>query len=186
MSDLNKFVLTYDSYIGKGSCSEVISSNVSGISDKSFKGNGYIECVKAGAGIRKIGKQAFDNAKELSVFQIGDASKGKGGLFIIGFKCSCIADVASDADDMLVVQYQAFNNCQKLVSVILNVNARVKIEKEAFRNCVLLETVLISDKNAVIASDAFAGCSNLTIIAPEGGEAETYARCNGISFLGLK
>ena len=53
----------------------------------------------------------------------------------------------------------------------------------AFANCTDLEKILIPASVTKIGEDAFKNCEKLTIFAPKGSYAETYARENGIQFL---
>lgn len=51
-----------------------------------------------------------------------------------------------------------------------------------FAGCAALETVSISSGATEIGEGAFEGCVRLTVLAPGGSCAETYARENGIPF----
>ena len=57
------------------------------------------------------------------------------------------------------------------------------IGKHAFRGCEALESVTIPDSVRVIRQDAFFGCDGLTIYAPAGSFAQTYAKENNIPFV---
>jgi hypothetical protein len=56
------------------------------------------------------------------------------------------------------------------------------IQANAFMSCGNLSELIISNKDAKIPKNAVAGCSKLTIIAPEGSQAEEVANKNYIDF----
>lgn len=58
------------------------------------------------------------------------------------------------------------------------------IKSCAFANNPQLEEIIFTDDSQLtnIAVDAFAGCTDLTIIAPADGPAQAYANANGIAF----
>lgn len=58
-----------------------------------------------------------------------------------------------------------------------------EISSRAFADCPQLRMIEIKNPNAVIARTAFSGVSGLTIIAPPGSTAETFARARGFGFL---
>ena len=58
-----------------------------------------------------------------------------------------------------------------------------EIEANAFGNCVDLETAYLPGGEIHIADNAFRGCLNLTIAAPSGSSAQSYALSHSIAFL---
>ena len=73
----------------------------------------------------------------------------------------------------------AFWSCTNLTEIHLE--DALSIGDYAFEDCHALAAVYL-DKVTSIGEDAFAGCENLTIFAPAGSYAITYARENGIDY----
>ena len=59
------------------------------------------------------------------------------------------------------------------------------IGTRAFANCPNLRKVVISSANVTIADDAFAGCTDLLIVAPKNSTAHQYAIAHGLEFRAL-
>ena len=59
------------------------------------------------------------------------------------------------------------------------------IGARAFANCPNLRKVVISSANVTIADDAFAGCTDLLIVAPKNSTAHQYAKAHGLEFRAL-
>lgn len=59
------------------------------------------------------------------------------------------------------------------------------IGTRAFANCPNLRKVVISSANVTIADDAFAGCTDLLIVAPKNSTAHQYAKAHGLEFRAL-
>ena len=53
----------------------------------------------------------------------------------------------------------------------------------AFAGCVFMTDICLPDTVTVIATDAFKDCHKLSIHAPVGSYAETYAKENNIPFV---
>ena len=76
----------------------------------------------------------------------------------------------------------AFRDCCKLEIVFVSENVN-KIGKDTFSGCTDLSQIHIPDSVKKIAGKTvFKGCTNLTIYAPAGSCAETYAKENNIPF----
>ncbi len=58
------------------------------------------------------------------------------------------------------------------------------IGSRAFAQCAGLNTIYVPDSVKSIADDAFEGCSGLTIVAPQGSFAHTFAESHGINWRG--
>ena len=69
-----------------------------------------------------------------------------------------------------------------LKKVVLSANM-TEIPRMVFERCEALESVWIPGGVSAIAVDAFRGCAKLTIHAPAGSYAETYAKENNIPFV---
>ena len=57
------------------------------------------------------------------------------------------------------------------------------IGESTFMCCSSMEKIVIPETITEIGADAFYGCSKLTIYAPAGSYAETYAKENNIPFV---
>lgn len=83
-------------------------------------------------------------------------------------------------DGVKTIPSEAFKGCKSLKEVVIP-DSVTKIES-AFIDCEALEEISIPSSVTEIAHDAFDGCDNLTIIAPEGSAAAKYAAENGIDY----
>lgn len=77
---------------------------------------------------------------------------------------------------------RAFYNCLKLSKAILE-DGVTSIGKEAFMYNFRLDSIRIPGSVQQIEKDAFHMCHKLTIHAPSGSYAETYAKENNIPFV---
>ena len=78
------------------------------------------------------------------------------------------------------VESEAYNGNKRLRVYDASQSSLVSIDGKAFYNCTNLIAVKLPATVASIASDAFSGCSNLTIYCPAGSEAERFAKAHGI------
>ena len=58
-----------------------------------------------------------------------------------------------------------------------------EIKNETFANCTSMQYLYLSDEIEKIADDAFVGCSNLTLIVPEGSYAYSWAVEHGFTII---
>ena len=80
------------------------------------------------------------------------------------------------------IGYRAFEECPNLTSVTLP-NSLTTIGYFAFNECKNLSTIHIPAGTVKIERNSFKNCENLTIHAPAGSYAETYAKGNNIPFV---
>ena len=77
----------------------------------------------------------------------------------------------------------AFRDCRSLEIVFVSENVK-KIGKDTFSGCDHLSQIYIPNSvGKIVGKTVFKGCTNLTIYAPTGSYAETYAKENNISFV---
>lgn len=98
----------------------------------------------------------------------------------------CRKDFSGDyimSDKVTQICDGAFEGCEDLKCVYIPKTVK-KIGKNTFKGCKNLREVHISEGvKKIIGTNVFAGCDNLTIYAPEGSCAETYAKNNMIPFI---
>ena len=85
-------------------------------------------------------------------------------------------------DGITSIGYRAFEECPNLTSVTLP-NSLTTIGYFAFNECKNLSTIHIPAGTVKIERNSFKNCENLTIHAPAGSYAETYAKGNNIPFV---
>lgn len=107
-------------------------------------------------GVKSIGKEAFRVAGHLRQITIPDSVTSIGA--------------------------NAFTFCYGLTSITIpeKVNS---IKRGAFSGCYNLADITLPEKLLSIGEEAFRGCNRLTIHAPAGSYAETYAKVNKIPFV---
>ena len=130
-------------------------------------------------GVKKIGFGAFMVCSRLKSVELPDS----------------ITTIASDAfckcAELNTIQLprninrigkHCFFGCTQLQT--LTIPNKVKtIDKFAFSECINLTSIVIPESVTSIADSAFNYCSQLTIHAPAGSYAETYAKENNIPFV---
>ena len=132
---------------------------VSRINDDAFKGNTVIRSVCIPEGINWIGVWAFENCSNLEIINIPHG--------------------------VPVINWGTFSGCSKLKTLVLP-DSVTQIDYEAFDSCTALETLYIPRSTVSIRSGAFPSirnCPNLTIHAPVGSYAESFAKENSIFFV---
>ena len=80
------------------------------------------------------------------------------------------------------IETSDFAHCISLTDVVIPEHI-AEIESWAFHGCVNLQSVMIHAGVTKIHKTAFAECQALTIHAPAGSYAETYAKENNIPFV---
>ena len=82
--------------------------------------------------------------------------------------------------DLKIVRQEAFRD--SAAECVVLPDGCAEIGAKAFAACAMLRRVEIPASVAVIAEDAFEGCSNeLVIVTPKGSAAESFAQAHGIS-----
>lgn len=149
----------------KGNSEEVVvptqigNATVSKINDDAFKGNAFIRNVLIPESVRSIGVWVFENCSNL--------------------ECVNVPQGVSE------INWGTFSGCSKLKTLVLP-DSIIQIDYEAFDSCTSLELLYIPASTVEIRSGVFPSirnCPNLTIHAPAGSYAETYAKENNIPFV---
>ena len=133
-----------------------IPDSVSDIPVKAFRSCEALKAVNIPINATRVGMEAFKCCRALTEIRIPGA-------------VSCVDE-------------QAFAYCSKLRNVVLE-DGVTSIEKEAFTFTTQLESIRIPNSVQHIAEDAFYFANKLTIHAPAGSYAETYAKENNIPFV---
>lgn len=133
--------------------------------------------VLIGNGITDLPYSAFGDHDSLIAVAMGD------GLTYVPsetfFGCTSLKQVTFGVN-ITFIDGGAFERCGLEEIVIPDTVTFINIG--AFANCVNLEKISISASVIEIGEDAFMNCEKLTIFAPKGSYAESYARENSISF----
>ena len=85
-------------------------------------------------------------------------------------------------DGVTTIGWKAFSDCSSLQTVHIP-DSVTSIGWKAFCGCSSLQMVHIPDSVTSIGEDAFSACKELTIHAPAGSYAETYAKENNKKFV---
>ena len=80
-----------------------------------------------------------------------------------------------------VIEEEAFSGCA--AEYILIPEDITQIGTRAFADCAQLEVIEFCANSAEIAADAFANCTEMTIVAPAGGNIETFAADHNLTFV---
>ena len=145
-----------------------------------------IRSVNVAFGVKKIGKRAFYDCKNLQSVQIADSVTSIGDLAFRG----CVSlTIVSLPKKIKAISKELFYHCYSLTEITLP-NCVISMGNFAFCGCKKLEKIILPDSLAKINKEhyssnrfAFEGCENLTIHAPAGSYAEQYAKENNIPFV---
>lgn len=149
----------------KGDSADVVvpamigKATVSRINDDAFKGNTFIHSVCLPDSINWIGVWVFENCSNLESTNIPYG--------------------------VPVINWGTFSGCGSLKTLILP-NSVTQIDYDAFDSCTSLEMLYIPESVVSIRSGSFPSirkCPNLTIHAPTGSYAESFAKENNIPFV---
>lgn len=150
-------------------------------------------------GVTRIGKEAFKECENLTGIVIPDSVTSIGRNAFYGTSLTTISlpkpeMVAQGAlagctglthiaipDGVTSIGEYAFGGCS-LTSIVIP-NSVTSIGWRAFYCCSSLSSIVIPDSVTSIGREAFYGCRNLTIHAPAGSYAETYAGKYHIPFI---
>lgn len=149
---------------------------VVGVAAEAFKGTD-IKSATISEGVTSIGAAAFANCTALATVSIADT----------------VTDIAPDAFDNTAwlanqpdgvlfagkVAYKVKGACPEAVTLPANT---VAVASEAFKGQTALTKIIIPE-NTKVCTDAFAGCTGLTIYCYENSSAHQYATANGIPFV---
>lgn len=155
----------------------IFGDNVIEIGESAFEGCSALSKVQLNSNLEIIGAQSFTWTTSLkkilipsSVKEIRFGAFGLSGLTEINIPGS----IEKIEDDV-------FSTCEQLEKVILN-NGVKSLGDDVFNYCTLLEKIEIPASVTEMGSQVFNCCENVTVYAPSGSYAETYAKDNAINF----
>ncbi len=178
-----------------------LPDSVEKIGKRAFDGCTELEKVRLPEKLAEIPAGLFEDCRNLSdiVFLEGLLSIGTRAFL----RCEGITEITFP-ETLEKVEPYAFSACKNLVSVIFE-GGTAEIMTEAFSDCVSLETAVLKEGTVKlgygafgdceslkdiylpesleeIGRNAFYGCAYLTIHAPKGSFAESYANEHRINF----
>ena len=129
--------------------------------------------------VNDIGEAAFANCTALTQIVLPDSIVKINPSLFSGSKN---LESVNIPDSIHTIDAFAFKGCKKL-SMIHIPNSAIVINSQAFFGCTALASVYITASTVQIGKDAFSGCKKMTIYAPAGSYANTFARVNKIPFV---
>ena len=128
--------------------------------------------------IQEIGKNAFYNCYRLGSIVIPDCVEKIGDRAFAS--CENLSSIVIPKGIKTVERI--FTDCVNLKRVVISEGVK-GIGSVAFSGCTALEEISIPNSVTSIDCSAFYRCPNVTIHAPAGSYAETYAKENNIPFM---
>lgn len=154
-----------------------LGANVQAIEANAFHGCASLSKVILNNGIQTVGDGAFANTMAMNVLEIpGTVTQLGNGAFVN----SGLNEIVIP-NSVKTIGEQAFAMCVNLTKVEIEEGVE-KISYSAFENCTKLESVEVPNSVSTIEEYVFIYCDNVTIYAPAGSVAESYAQENEINF----
>ena len=169
---------TLYSYHGKDSVIS-IPENVVKIAAQTFFSMKKVEKIIIPDGVECIGQQAFGLCENLREIEIPNSVTEIEQFAFSG--CGNLAKVVLP-ESITAIGTWTFKRCGSLTSVAIP-NSVTEIGDGAFEWCSNLTDITIPNGVTRISKDAFSNCEKMTIHAPAGSYAETYAKENNIPFV---
>jgi len=182
-ASLKEGFVTIDAY--KGSESVVMipgtigDCTVTAISKQAFMKLKEITEIIIGEGVKKIGMRAFMNCFGITKVTLPESLAEIGWGAFAG--CTSLAEI-SIPGRVLEIGHGAFENCFAMKKAIISEGV-TEIGERAFYFCKEMQSISIPASVTSIGFVTFSGCEKLTIHAPAGSYAETYAKENNIPFV---
>ena len=179
--------------------SVVIPESVKEIGDYAFYGCTKLESVQLNGKIEKMGEFAFSGCRKLAkdgLVIVGDILFDAFGLdryeIVVpknikeiggGAFCDCenLRNITLP-EGLIRIHRGSFFGLTQLEEIMIPEGV-TEIEDEAFCRCSNLKKIILPESLVKIGNAIFRKCENLTIYAPAGSSAETYAKENGIRFV---
>ncbi|MBQ5561917.1 MAG: leucine-rich repeat domain-containing protein, partial [Clostridia bacterium] len=139
-----------------------------------------IKTVIIGSKVTGIGYRAFDSCESLETVKMGDNLTSIEGSAFLG--CTALKEIHL-SNSLNELGDAVFNGCTSLQEITVPEQV-TKIENDTFTGCTALKAIHMSKNIKEINDNAFTDCNKdiLTIYAPKGSHAQTYADNNKIKF----
>lgn len=134
--------------------------------------------VVIGNGAVNVGGYAFSQCQELTNVQLADSITELHGYAF--YNCENLTTIKLPAS-LTQIQYDCFEYCSSLTEIVLPEGTK-SIGGYAFSDCARLKKIVIPASVTKISDTAFERCPQLSIYAPKGSFAESFAQKNNISF----
>ena len=178
-------VLTIDRY-AFANCSAlesiILSNQLEEIGEYAFSDCTALSTLIIPDSVDYIGSEAFSNCDKLETITIPDSVTRLGSSAF--YDCDGLVTV-NLGTGLTEIPESCFEHCDSLASIILP-HSITEIDSAAFKNCIKLTAVTIPRNTSSISSDAFSYKHKLTIYGVNGTYAETYAKENSITFVGIE
>lgn len=136
-----------------------------------------LKTVSLNQGLIKIGDMAFSNTPSLGAIDLPHSLESMGeGVFVL----SGISELTIPGN-VKTIERQLCSTCSNLERVILEDGIEA-VRNKAFEDCKNLKTIEIPLSVAEIEPLAFMYTEQVTIVAPAGSAAESFAKDAGIAF----
>ena len=147
-----------------------------------FQHQNEIKTVSLGSDVTGICENAFESCDNLETVTMADDSKTKIGKNAF-LHCTSLRKVHLSANLKKLGSF-AFNGCTALEEITIP-DTIAQIYNNTFEKCIKLKSVHLSQNITKIDEEAFIDCNKniLTIYAPKGSKAETYAKEHSIKFV---
>ncbi|MBQ7145176.1 MAG: leucine-rich repeat protein [Lachnospiraceae bacterium] len=159
-----------------------IPDSVTTIEDSAFSECVALKAINLPKGLVRIKGSAFKNCDALESLVIPDSATSLGSSAF--HDCDGLQTVSLGMG-LTEIPASCFEHCDSLASIILP-HSITEIDTAAFKNCIKLTSVTIPRNTSSISSDAFSYKHKLTIYGVNGTYAETYAKENSITFVGIE
>ena len=175
-----KVTVLSETFCGCNQLQEVqIPETVTEISRGSFRGCTQLSTVTLPKKLKTLGGGAFENCTSLADIEL---PKSASMLGMDAFaNCTALSKVTL-SPKIKKIERSTFADCTALTEIVIPEKCR-EIDAFAFHRCLNLKTVHIGVNAKSIDNKAFDNCPNVTIYAPAGSYAETYAKENNIPFV---
>ena len=140
-----------------------------------------IKTVIIGSKVEVIGYGAFENCESLETVKMRDnLTSIEGSAF---FGCTALKEIHL-SNSLKELGDAVFDGCTSLQEITIPEQVTA-IYNETFKGCTALKAIHMSKNIKEIDNDAFTDCNKdiLTIYAPKGSYAQTYADNNKIKFI---
>lgn len=151
--------------------------DVTTIGRAAFSSQEDLRNVTISEGISTIEQEAFFNCPNLNKVKVPDSVTTIGELAF----AMCVSLEEIDLGGVEVLENNLFYGCEFLEEVTVPESV-YRMSDHVFYDCTTLETVNISSQTVDFGEEIFTGVENVKIVAPEGSQAQDWAKAEGINF----